>query len=696
MVIEVRGKRAKGIALLLAILGILAAPGVSRSSPGKVDISARSLVRVEGERLVIAKGDVEIHYQDVTLKADEVKLHTDTKDLVATGNVVLKENKGSLTCDKLEFNLDTKKGVAMRARGFFSPFYYLRGREIRKVGPKKYIVEHGSFTTCKTCSKKPNAAPDWSFKSSHMEVELGKTATIHNVSGWIKKIPVIYAPYLKIPLQNERKTGFLIPRVGYSKTKGSFVKIPFYWAISDYQDATFTLIPYSRGTIRGKAEYRYNLETGKGFLSYDYIRKESERTQWSLWYNHDQRLPFNWRLLAKADVQSDNEYKKEDQDNFERRSQQFSDSFVMLSKSWGNNYLSAEFRHKEDLENNYGERTIKMPEIRYSLIDKRLGNSPLFFNLDSSFLHYSRRQDSSDIDWQLSRLDFHPQIALPYSPRPWISITPYYGFRETIYTKRLSSDGGLEKGVITRSLYNAGVTMRGPLAHKYFSFKGNKLKHYIVPEVKYTYIPREDQKDIPEFDEIDNIKGENKINYSLTQYLYKIESNNHVIKMVKFRVEQEFYIDKARSNHPNKEVLSPVWIDLDTHLAQGVEWNHQLTYDVYGNGVTRWDTHLSLHPPGKIWGLSGSYHYSKDPDEKFLILEPSLVLGPMYLWGAIRYDAERNYMAEKEARLTWHSECWEISLSFLSVDNRGNDAKDETKFSFLVTLKGLGTIGRKR
>ena len=257
MVVEVRGNRAQGIALLLALLVVLSLPGMSRAASGKVAISARSLARFEDQKLVIAKGDVEIHYQDVILQADEVKLHTDTKDLVATGNVVLKENKGSLACDKLEFNLDTKKGVAMRARGFFSPFYYLKGKEIEKVGPKKYVIEHGSFTTCESCAKEPEKSPDWSFKSTHMEVELGHSATIHNVTGWIKRIPVIYAPYLKIPLQNERKTGFLIPRVGYSKTKGTFVKVPFYWAISDYQDATFTLIPYSRGTLRGKVEYRY-------------------------------------------------------------------------------------------------------------------------------------------------------------------------------------------------------------------------------------------------------------------------------------------------------------------------------------------------------------------------------------------------------------------------------------------------------
>ena len=112
--------------------------------------------------------------------------------------------------------------------------------------------------------------------------------------------------------------------------------------------------------------------------------------------------------------------------------------------------------------------------------------------------------------------------------------------------------------------------------------------------------------------------------------------------------------------------------------------------------MSEWDTQLALHPPGKIWGVSGSYHYSKGPDQKFLIVEPSLVLGSMYLWGALRYDAEQNYMAEEEMRLTWHSECWELSLSYLSVDNRGNDAKNETKISFLLTLKGLGTIGRKR
>jgi lipopolysaccharide assembly outer membrane protein LptD (OstA) len=206
--------------------------------------------------------------------------------------------------------------------------------------------------------------------------------------------------------------------------------------------------------------------------------------------------------------------------------------------------------------------------------------------------------------------------------------------------------------------------------------------------------PLEDAVDT--IDEIDYIQGENKINYSLTQYLYEMHGKTGILKRSKLKVEQEFYIDKARSNHPDKKVFSPVWIDLDTHPFTGIDWNHQLTYGVYGEGVTEWDTQLSMHPPDKIWGVSGSYHYSKDPDQKFLIVEPSLVLGPMSLWGALRYDAEQDYMAEREARITWHSECWELSLSYLSVDNRGNDAKDETKISFLLTLKGVGTIGRKR
>ncbi len=674
--------------ILLLILVTQEAWGRSR-----INVKANSIKRYPQEHLVVAQGNVEITYQDVKLVADKVSLYTNTKDLIAEGNVVLYQGKDFLKCDRLEFNLYSKKGVAYRARGYFHPFYYAQGEKIEKVGDKRYIVENARFTTCgkgEQCAKNP----DWSFHAKRLTIDTGGYARGGPVSFWIKKIPILYAPYIKVPVYQERKTGFLVPTPGYSSSDGYFLKVPFFWAISESQDATVTVTPYTKGALRGTLEYRYILdEHSKGYFLGDFLNRQNpHRQKWSIYFKHKQIFKKDWRLLAKVDLRSDERYSRNYESNAGRRVEQYTDSYVTLTKNWQFTHFYLEFRGKKDMVEGMGETTYRAPDFKLHVTPTPFfGNLPIYLEAENSLLRYRKKDTNLDISRQAIRADFHPAVSVPIKLGDWLTVTPKGGLRETWYNKSLKDDGNLRSDSQSRLLPDGEVYLRGPQLERVFTWGKGKLKHTIIPEVKYTYIPRKDQHEIPFFDYIDYIAPESSVTYSLTNWLY-LYSQQKCTRLARITLEQTYHAHFHRESSPTGRPFSDLLIDVDTDILPTIDLDTQVRYSVYGEGITGWDTQANI--TRGIFRLAGSYHYLKEPEERFAILEPGVTLGPVDLWGAIRYDLKNTYVREREIRVIYTGPCWSVSLDYLYIDNRGNNASNEKKISFLVTLKGIGTVGR--
>ncbi len=664
---------------------------------GRINISAKSIKRYPQEHLLVAQGEVEITYKDVKLTADKVSLYTTTKDLIAEGNVTLYQKQDYLKCDRLEFNLYSKTGVAYRAKGYFHPFYYVQGKKIEKVSKRRYIVEEGTFTTCapgKVCKK----APAWCFKTKRMTVDVGGYARGKSVSFWIKKIPVLYTPYIRVPVYQERKTGFLTPRPGYSSTKGFFLHIPFFWAISESRDATITVTPYTKKAIRGTLEYRYVIDKeSRGYFLGDYYRRaHPKRRKWSIYFEHNQWLKNDWRLLAKGDIRSDNRYARTFGENLEKRVERYTDSYVTLTKNWHHTHFYLDLRGKKDLIDKFSESTYKMPEWKVSITPTPFFGLPFYLEADNSLLSYEKKSTSMHLSHKLTRLDLHPAASLPLRIAPWFSITPKVGLRETWYSKSLKegNEKHLRHASLSRFLPNIGVALRGPQIERLFKLKGEKrIKHTIIPEIRYTYIPPKDQHNIPYFDLEDYVPPQDMFLFSLTNWVY-LYTPKGGRRLAKVRIEEGYNNHFYRKTCPTKRPFTDLLVDVDTDILPTVSLDTQVRYSVYGRGITSWDTQLNL--TRGIFRFNGSYHYKKRPEERFAILEPGITLGPWNLWGAVRYDLKKCFTREKEIRAIYQQECWAATLDYIYIDNRWNDAPNEKRLTFFVTLKGIGSVGRKK
>ncbi len=84
--------------------------------------------------------------------------------------------------------------------------FVIAGREVDKVGRNRYIVLHGSITSC------AEQVPTWTFNAEKIDLVAGEDAKLYHSSFRLLKLPIFYFPYVKAPASAMARTsGFLLP-----------------------------------------------------------------------------------------------------------------------------------------------------------------------------------------------------------------------------------------------------------------------------------------------------------------------------------------------------------------------------------------------------------------------------------------------------------------------------------------------------
>jgi len=217
-------------------------------------------------------GNAEIHYRTYVLRADEVTYDSDSGEATASGHFTLDggPNDDHIKASHGTYNLTAEIGrfydvtatTGLRFRGnrvvltSTSPFAFT-GKVVEKTSPDHYLVFDGTITTCEL----PH--PNWQFEARKVVVDVGGNASIYHSKFVLHGLPIFYFPYATHPVAREvRDTGFLMPTVGRSSTKGNIVGDSFYWAINRSMDATvgaeyFSTRGWSREESSGAAQRHF-------------------------------------------------------------------------------------------------------------------------------------------------------------------------------------------------------------------------------------------------------------------------------------------------------------------------------------------------------------------------------------------------------------------------------------------------------
>ncbi len=143
-------------------------------------------------------------------------------------------------------------------------FYFkIEGEVLERVDGHLYRAKDATFTPC-FCEA--DETPAWAFQAETIEAQQeGYIDMVHPILK-IKGLPVLYLPYLKLPLKAKRQSGFLPPSVQTGEAKNGFVYTqPVFFDIAPNADATLTTDIFQRRGTRLGLETRYEARAFSGF-----------------------------------------------------------------------------------------------------------------------------------------------------------------------------------------------------------------------------------------------------------------------------------------------------------------------------------------------------------------------------------------------------------------------------------------------
>jgi len=261
-----------------------------------------------------------------------VELNTETKDVVAEGNVVIQMPQEVISAEKIIFNLDSKEGILEKAHGMARPSVFYEAESIERKEENVYQFKKTKITSC------TQEIPRWWFAGSKANFKKNDYIEIWNAVLRIKNIPVFFFPYIKFPVGEQKATGLLTPQLGYSGRKGVTYSQGFYWDI-EYR------YMFPRGTGGKLNLYYFNFkplpeEEGAGETD----EEEFIKSAFIFRFKHNQPLPLDFNLVADFDYQSAFDFLREFDNNFQRALTANRSSQAYISRAWSYFNLSARFR----------------------------------------------------------------------------------------------------------------------------------------------------------------------------------------------------------------------------------------------------------------------------------------------------------------------------------------------------------------
>jgi len=672
--------------LLLTFCAASHASETNLMGPGGLKVKADSITYDKKTDTYDATGKVRIDWSGVIMFADEVTLRQSDNLATAEGNVLFRKGEDTLHADRVTLDLETAKGEVSNGRLFVKQGNFrLSGEKMLKTGVDDYHVERGYFTTC------DGEVPSWKFSAAELDVTREEYAVGRHAIFYIKDVPVLYFPYIVYPVKEERQSGFLIPRVGISSKKGFYLEVPYYLVVNPSQDATFYLdIQTKRGAGAG-AEYRYMMRSGgfgnlNAYLIYD---TDEDMLRGNFLIRHQQSFSPTLFFRADIDLTLDRDFYRDYGEVNGEYNRQYLESSAFITKHWERYSLTTELRYVENLYAVNNKATLqKLPNITFTGIKQQLLNTPFYVSLDSTFTNFHRQNGL-----QGQRLDLHPMLTYYTSPGGILEGAAWVGYRQRLYN---TYGGDINTGFSDSGIPDVGASLSSTFSRVYDTAWGNlkKVKHTIIPEVTYSFLPQQDQDDLPFFDYNDRLVSQNMIGYSLTNYLtgkYLSDDTPATYRDLAYlRISQGYEFSGTRRDVltlvDEQRPFTDIRLEAKLNPTERLSFYLDSRFNPYELHFSTLDVSTDLaDSEGNSVGVG--YRFSRD---EVRYLEGKLNISyvePFVFHYLTRYSFDTRDFLESYYALEYKQQCWGVTVSY-------RERPGDESFVVNFTLSGIGAIGK--
>ena len=164
----------------------------------------------------------------------------------------------------------------------------LKGNSITKDENITEITK-GVFTTC----KRRDGCPPWQMSAEKIQHDKAKQ-TIYYKDALLKvyDLPVMYFPKFFHPDPTvKRRSGFLIPTIKNSNSE-NFLNTPYFFAIAENKDVTFSPRFYPDDKILLQTEFRQANSRSNHITDFSYFKEKDKDAKNHIFYEYDRNFDF--------------------------------------------------------------------------------------------------------------------------------------------------------------------------------------------------------------------------------------------------------------------------------------------------------------------------------------------------------------------------------------------------------------------
>ncbi len=693
------------------------------------------------------QGNVALKRGDQFLGTDNLSIDTETGNYVAEGNVRYSDSSIRLVAKRAEGNQETDTHKITDIRYQLVSRRGNGGAESIDLQGAVGQMHHSTYTTCDP------SQPVWKLSAPQIEVDNDEGfGTARNAVLRIGKVPVLYAPWFKFPIDDRRQTGLLYPKLSLSGRNGVDYTQPIYFNLAPNYDDTLSPRWMSKRGLLLDNEFRYLYGDGRGqldtaWMPHDKLRdRERGKIDFSGYHNLDS----HWQARANLSWVSDERYIEDFANRLVGVTSSNLQSTLGLygtGRTWTAGLMADHWQLTDYTLTEASLPYSRQPRLYASWNDSfgRWFEAGVYaeavrFVHDDIHLKDPASYERTGVVWQQpggARLDIKPYISMPLAGASWY-ITPTLAWRHTAYKlergladsirrSQLLADG-IDPNTATpeqlrgnvspeRSLPIASLDM-GVYFDRETRIGGDAYLHTLEPRLFYLNTPYRDQRDLPLFDTraftfswgqmfrdsrytgADRQNDANQLTAALTTRLIRQEDGREKLSA---SIGQITYFEDSRvtlngSEHVVEQGKS-AWV-ADVNWAITDRWTLGSTYQ--WNPRYRKEDLASIRaryllPEDGVVNLS--YRYRRNPNTgtdqlkqaDFSFLYP---INPRWsIVGRYYYSLYDHKPLEIIGGVQWDSCCLAVrALARRYVRNREGDMNNSLQVEFV--LKGLGSAGQ--